>query len=205
MIFAYFLDVLKYDGFDAPTDDGATNAKVGITASGSSDGQDAIVDCSICEDVFVGVKALKLHMATVHEADDASAKATPAKTTPAMTTSAKARDQPDVGLRCPICDLIFGGGFEVLKFHVNNFHGVEIEPGQAEEFRPAKATPATTTPAKATPAKTTLATATSSKAAPAKTTPAKTTPTVPQIDENFALNDVNEVAESNAENREIEM
>ena len=48
------------------------------------------------------------------------------------------QDQPpasgsgDVGLRCHICDQIFGGGFEVLKFHVNNFHGVEIEPGQAQ-------------------------------------------------------------------------
>ena len=176
MIFAFSLDVLNYGGFDAPADDGA---------SGSSQGQDAIVDCSICEDVFVGVKALKLHMATVHEADDASAKTTPAKATPAMTTSAKARDQPDVGLRCPICDLTFGGGFEVLKFHVNNFHGVEIEPGQAEEMGPAKATPATTTPAKTTPA---------------KVTPADATPSFAQN-----LNEEAFATENNAEIRETEM
>ena len=81
------------------------------------------------------------------------------------------QDQPpasgsgDVGLRCHICDQIFGGGFEVLKFHVNNFHGVEIEPGQAKQFLPLRATPAKTTPAKTTPAE-----ATPTKAAPARAT-----------------------------------
>ena len=76
---------------------------------------------------------------------------------PSASESNQVQDgQDQIGLRCPFCDQVFGGGFYVLKHHVNNFHDCDIEPGQAEEIVPAKA-PTKATTAKTTPAKITLA------------------------------------------------
>ena len=57
--------------------------------AGSSQGQSKIVDCWVCDDVFIGFEDLKNHMVNVHNIEPVLEEATSAKTTPAKATSAK--------------------------------------------------------------------------------------------------------------------
>ena len=95
LIYEFLSDII--DGLDDDDLGGpsakATPAKATPTEStpvksGSSQG--AIVDCWICDDVFIGVKDLKNHMVTIHGIEPAHEKAAPAKATPAKATPAKA-------------------------------------------------------------------------------------------------------------------